>query len=147
MKPRHHINKTGISRRQQLGQSMVEYTIVISLGILTMSSTPMRDAVASLMDTIHQNYEGYSFAISLSDYPDYVSASDYWDELDLQGVNDDMKDVLTDQIKQVSTPRTSAKYTTAVEKYQTSSPDSLSGYVAKSKITSEARTLNNLSIP
>ena len=146
MKQRHHLNKTGISRRQQLGQSMVEYTIVISLGILTISSAPMRDFVDGLMATIHQNYAGYSFALSLSDYPDDMTASDYWDRLDGQAVNDDMKDVLTDQIKQDST-RTSAKNTTAVEKYHTSSPDSLSGYVVKSKITSEARTLKNLSIP
>ncbi len=147
MKQRHYMNKTFKNRRQQLGQSMVEYTIVIAFGILTMSSAPMRDAVASLLDTIRQNYEGYSFALSLSDYPDYETASDYWDKLDLQGVNDDMKDVLTDQIKQDST-RTSTEYTTAVEKYRTSSPDSLSGQQAvKSRIPGEAGTLKNLSIP
>ena len=146
MKQRHHLNKTGISRRRQLGQSMVEYAIVISLGILTISSAPMRDFVDGLMATIHQNYAGYSFALSLSDYPDYADVDLYWNGLVTQNVNDDMKDVLTDQIKQDST-RTSAKYTTTVEKYQTSSPDSLSGYVVKSKITSEASTLKNLSIP
>ena len=140
MTQRHLLNKSGISRRQQFGQSMVEYTIVIAFGILTMSSAPMRDAVASLMETIRQNYAGYSFAISISDYPDDVSASDYWDMLDLQGVNDDMKGVLTDQIKQDST-RTSAKYTTAVEKYQTTSPDSLSGQQPRSDIPNEAGAL------
>ena len=147
MKQRYHLNKTGISKRQQFGQSMVEYTIVISLGILTMSSAPMKDAVASLMDTIRQNYAGYSFALSLSDYPDSDTASNYWDMLDTQAVNNNMKNVLTDKTKLFSN-RTSARYTTAVEYYQTSSPDSLSGQQAvKSRIPAEAGTLKNLSIP
>lgn len=147
MKQRHHINKTFKNRRQQFGQSMVEYTIVISLGILTMSSAPMRKAVESLMDTISQNYEGYSFAISISDYPDSDDASDYWDMLGNQGVNDDMRHVLTDK-KELFPNRNSINYTTAVEKYQTSSPDTLSGQQpVKSRIPSEAGTLRNLSIP
>jgi hypothetical protein len=143
------MNKTGKNRRQQLGQSMVEYTIVIAFGILTMSRAPMKDAVASLLDTIRQNYAGYSFALSLSDYPDSDTASNYWDMLDGPefNVNDDMKDVLTDKTKQFSN-RTSARYTTAVAYYQTSSPDSLSGQQAvKSRIPDEARILKNLSIP
>ncbi len=146
MKQRHHLNKSGIDRRQQFGQSMVEYTVVIAFGILTLSTDLVQDEVDLLMATIHQNYAGYSFALSLSDYPDDMTASDYWDRLDGQAVNDDMKDVLTDQIKQDST-RTSAKNTTAVEKYQTYTPDSFSGYVVQSKITSEAGTLKSLSIP
>lgn len=147
MKQRHHLNKTGICRRQQLGQSMVEYAIVISLGILTISSAPMRDFVDGLMATIHQNYAGYSFALSLSDYPDDVTVSAYWTMLDGQAVNEDMRHVLTDKSQKGIGPRTSVQFTTAVEKYQTSSPVSLSGYVVKSKITSEAGTLKNLSIP
>jgi len=142
MKARHHINKTGLSMRRQLGQSMVEYTVVIMFGILTLSSSPMRDAVATLMDSIRQNYEGYSFALSLSDYPDSDTAQNYWDMLDNQSVNDDMKHVLTDKIKQDST-RTSTKYTTSVEKYSTSSPEP----TAQSTILNEAGNLKNLSIP
>ena len=142
MKQRHHLNKTGISRRQQFGQSMVEYTIVISLGILAISSAPMRDAVDDLMATIRQNYAGYSFAISLSDYPDYDSASDYWGALNSQEVNKDMKNVLTDQIRTDST-RKSTKYMTAIKKYHTGSPDSLSGQQPKSKIPGEAGDLKN----
>ena len=61
-----------------MGQSMVEYTVVIMFGILTMSSAPMRVAVDSLMETIRQNYAGYSFAISLSDYPDYADVNTYY---------------------------------------------------------------------
>jgi hypothetical protein len=141
MKQRHHMNKTGISRRQQLGQSMVEYTIVIAFGILTMSSTPMKNAVASLMATISQNYEGYSFAISISDYPDSDSASDYWDMLEDQSVNKDMRHVLTDKIYKGIGRRRSEEYTTAVEYYRTSPP------AVRSTILNEAGNLRNLSIP
>ena len=141
MKAKQHLKNTGISRRKQFGQSMVEYTVVIAFGILTLSTDLVQDEVDLLMATIHQNYAGYSFALSISDYPDYDSASEYWLELDGKEVNDDMKDVLTDKIKQDNT-RTSAKYTTAVEYYQTSSP-----VAVKSTILSGAGNLNNLSIP
>jgi len=53
-----------------------------------------------------------------------------------------MKHLLTDKIKQDST-RTSAKYTAAVEKYSTSSPEPS----AQSTILNEAGKLGNLSIP
>lgn len=142
MKQRHHLNKTGISRRQQLGQSMVEYAIVISLGILTISSAPMRDFVDGLMATIHQNYAGYSFALSLSDYPDYADVDLYWNGLVTQNVNEDMRHALTDKFKKGIGPRTSVQYTTAVEYYQTSSP-----VAVKSTILSEAGNLKSMSIP
>jgi len=139
MKQRHHLNKTGISRRQQFGQSMVEYTVVIAFGILTLSTGLMTGVVDDLMATIHRNYAGYSFAISLSDYPDSDTASNYRGMLLGQNVNNDMKDVLTDGNRN----RTSVQYTTAVEKYQTGSPDSLSGQQPKSKIPGEAGDLKN----
>ena len=142
MKTRPYFKKTGKTRRQQLGQSMIEYTIVISFGILTLSSTPMKDAIAKLMETVRQNYTGYSFAISLSDYPDSDSANNYWDMLDNQNVNDEMKHILTDQIKKDNT-RNSTRYASAVEKYSTSSPEPS----AQSTILNEAGRLKNLSIP
>jgi len=141
MKKRHHLNKSGKDRRLQFGQSMVEYTVVIAFGILTLSTDLVQDEVDLLMAAMHQNYAGYSFALSISDYPDYDSASEYWGELNDKEVNDDMKDVLTDKIKQDST-RNSAKYTTAVEYYQTSSPVDV-----QPTILSEAGDLKNLSIP
>ena len=141
MKAKQHLKNTGISRRKQFGQSMVEYTVVIAFGILTLNTDLVQDEVDRLMATIHQNYEGYSFAISISDYPDDITASDYWSRLDGQTVNDDMKDVLTDKTKQFSN-RDSTKYTTAIEYYQTSSP-----VAVKSTILSGAGNLNNLSIP
>ena len=142
MKAKQHLNKTGRTRRQQLGQSMVEYTVVIVFGILVLSGSPKTsDVVASLMDTINRNYKGYSFALSISDYPDYETASEYWGKLGGQGVNEDMKDVLTDNINTAST-RDSTKYTTAIEKYSTSPPVS-----PESTVLTKGGELKNLSIP
>lgn len=142
MKHRHHLNKTGISRRQQFGQSMVEYTIVIAFGILTLHTDLARDFVDGLMATIHQNYKGYSFALSLSDYPDYADVDLYWNGLVTQNVNEDMRHVLTDKFKKGIGPRTSVQYTTVVEYYQTSSP-----VAVESTILGEAGNLKSLSIP
>jgi len=141
MKQRHHLNKSGKDRRLQFGQSMVEYTVVVAFGVLTLSTDLVQDEIDVLMATIHQNYAGYSFALSISDYPDYDSASEYWGELDAKEVNDDMKDVLTDKTKLFSN-RNSANYTTAVEYYQTSTP-----VAVKSTILTEAGDLKSLSIP
>ncbi len=142
MKHRHHLNKTGISRRQQFGQSMVEYTVVVAFGILTLSTDLVQDEVDLLMATIHQNYKGYSFALSLSDYPDSVDADAYWTMLDGQAVNEDMRHVLTDKSQKGIGPRTSVQYTTAIEYYQTSTP-----VAVQSTIISEAGKLQSLSIP
>lgn len=65
---------TGLSRisriRSQLGQSMIEYTIVVGFGVLTLTTGPMQDVLLHLMDVIHNNYQGYSYAVAVSDYPD-----------------------------------------------------------------------------
>ena len=142
MKQRHHLNNSGRDRRQQFGQSMVEYTVVIAFGILTLSTDLVQDEVDLLMATIHQNYAGYSFALSLSDYPDDVTVSDYWAMLDGQAVNEDMRHVLTDKSQKGIGPRTSVQYTTAIEYYQTSTP-----VAVESTILNEAGNLQSLSIP
>ncbi len=56
--------------RQQIGQSMIEYTIVLAFGVLTLTTGPMQDVIATLTQRIQDHYTGYSYAVSLSDYPD-----------------------------------------------------------------------------
>jgi hypothetical protein len=56
---------------RQLGQSMIEYTVVVTFGVLTLTTGPMRDVIVDdLIPAVRNNYEGYSYAVSLSDYPD-----------------------------------------------------------------------------
>jgi len=78
------------SRRSQLGQSMIEYCVVVSFGVLTLSTGPISDLVfTQLPNTIRNNFEGYSYAISLSDTPDHTNSADLEAMLILQGVPDE----------------------------------------------------------
>jgi len=85
------------SVRYQLGQSMIEYTVVIVFGILTLTSDPMKGAVNDLLISIHNNYDGYSYAIAFSDIPDSDTHQDYVTLLDgMQNVPLELKRQLTD---------------------------------------------------
>jgi hypothetical protein len=57
-------------RFRQLGQSMVEYTVVTVFGVLVLTTGPGRGVIDDLTNAIRNNYEGYTYAVSLSDYPD-----------------------------------------------------------------------------
>lgn len=55
---------------RQLGQSMVEYTVVSVFGVLVLTTGPGRGVIEDLTNAVRNNYEGYTYAVSLSDYPD-----------------------------------------------------------------------------
>ena len=57
-------------RRRQFGQGMVEYTIVTSLGILVLLG-PGADVISWTMSVIKNNFQGYSYAMSLSQWPEF----------------------------------------------------------------------------
>jgi hypothetical protein len=61
-----------MSRRykRQAGQGMVEYTIVTSLGILVLLG-PGTDVIQYTLRSIQDNYQGYSYAMSLSQWPEF----------------------------------------------------------------------------
>jgi len=56
--------------KRQRGQGMVEYTIVTSLGILVLLG-PGADVINWTMAAIKDNYQGYSYAMSLSQWPEF----------------------------------------------------------------------------
>ncbi|MFQ5658867.1 MAG: hypothetical protein ACE5GZ_00465 [Gammaproteobacteria bacterium] len=70
----------------QIGQSMVEYTIVLVFGVLALTTGPSGDVMQDLLKVIKQNYEGYSYGISLSELPDFDSATEYKNALKQHGV-------------------------------------------------------------
>jgi hypothetical protein len=49
---------------------MVEYTVVTVFGILVLTTGPGGNVVMDLTRAIRNNYDGYSYAVSLADYPD-----------------------------------------------------------------------------
>jgi hypothetical protein len=56
--------------RSQLGQSMVEYTIVTALGTLVLLG-PGTDVIRLTLRAIQNNFSGYSYAMSLSHWPEF----------------------------------------------------------------------------
>ena len=68
---------------------MIEYCVVVTFGVLTLTTGPMNDLIFQLGTTIRNNFEGYSYAISLSDTPDDANSADLKAMLILQGVPDD----------------------------------------------------------
>jgi hypothetical protein len=80
--------------RRQLGQSMVEYTVVLVFGVLALTTGPSGDVIQELLGAIKENYRGYSFAMSMSEPPDYDSAAQYAVTLQAQGLDQDEIDRL-----------------------------------------------------
>ena len=62
---------------RQSGQSMVEYTIVLVFGVMVLTSGPAGDVILDLLATLNNRYEGYSYAVSMSDLPQYDTINDY----------------------------------------------------------------------
>ncbi|OGT79172.1 MAG: hypothetical protein A3H91_09695 [Gammaproteobacteria bacterium RIFCSPLOWO2_02_FULL_61_13] len=79
---------------RQAGQSMVEYTVVLVFGVLALTTGPSGDVIQELLDVIKENYKGYSYALSLSEAPDFDSAADYALALEAEGLDQDQIDRL-----------------------------------------------------
>ncbi len=73
---------------------MVEYTVVLVFGVLALTTGPSGDVIEELLDVIKENYKGYSYALSLSEAPDYDSAAEYVLVLQAQGLEQDEIDRL-----------------------------------------------------
>ncbi len=62
------IPRTPIRRTQQ-GQSIVEYTVILAFGFLVLIAGD--DILQATLEALHNNYKGYSYAVSVADIPDY----------------------------------------------------------------------------
>jgi len=100
----------------QRGQAFVEYIVVVIFGILVMGALAggtrpaacdaagagdtgagtLTEWVGCLTDVVRRNYDGYSYAISMSDYPDTDSGIRYEELLVAQGVPQERIDYLVD---------------------------------------------------
>ena len=86
--------RTGYVR--QKGQAMIEYTVVTVFGILVLTTGPGRGVIEELENAVRNNYDGFSYAVSLSDYPDkedYISLISMYND---QGMPSDRREYLTD---------------------------------------------------
>lgn len=66
---------------------MVEYTVVLVFGVLALTTGPSGDVIRQLLDVIKENYKGYSYAMSLSEAPDYDSAAELVLVLQAEGLD------------------------------------------------------------
>jgi len=81
---------------RQKGQAMIEYTVVSVFGILVLTTGPGRGVIGDLEDAIRNNYDGFSYAVSLSDFPDKNDIDDLTDMYEAQGLPDDRVAYLAD---------------------------------------------------
>ena len=59
----------------QRGQAMTEYTVILAFGLMVLLG-PGIDVLKEMANVLRRNYEGYSYAISLSPLPDYGTGVD-----------------------------------------------------------------------
>ena len=85
----------------QTGQSMVEYTVVSVFGVLVLTTGLGGDYIIQLTDAVRDNYDGYSYAVSLSDYPDKEDYNDLRDMYEEQGMPSEQREYLTDNPNQM----------------------------------------------
>ena len=73
----------------------MEYTVISSILVLALLVVD-GDIIVKLNNAIKQNYDGYSYAVSLSEYPDKKKISDLIDMYDGQNMPQEQRDYLTD---------------------------------------------------
>jgi len=81
---------------RQKGQAMIEYTVVSVFGILVLTTGPGRDVILDLTNAVRDNYDGYSYAVSLSDYPDKENYIELISMYNDQGMPSERREYLTD---------------------------------------------------
>ena len=94
--PKNLIQKRLAGCLRQKGQSMIEYTVVSVFGILVLTTGPGGDVVLDLTNAVRNNYDGYSYAVSLSDYPDKESYDELIEMYNEQAMPSERREYLTD---------------------------------------------------
>ena len=63
--------------RTQIGQAMAEYVVVLAFGVMMLTMGPGGDVLLDLLGVMNDNYQGYSYATSLSTIPDQDNLAEY----------------------------------------------------------------------
>jgi hypothetical protein len=63
--------------RSQIGQAMAEYVVVLAFGVMMLTMGPGGDVLLDLLGVVNDNYQGYSYATSLSTIPDHDNLAEY----------------------------------------------------------------------
>jgi hypothetical protein len=89
--------------RRQLGQSMTEYAVVLVFGVMVITTGPGGDMSLQLLQVMKDNYEGYSYGLSLSEAPDYDDVATYDAALVTAGYTQEERDKLAVESSDVFT--------------------------------------------
>ena len=81
------------TKQSQYGQAMTEYTVILAFGLMVLLG-PGIDVLKEMANVLRRNYEGYSYAISLSPLPDYGSGVEMRDAM----VSDEIDQATIDQL-------------------------------------------------
>ena len=85
----------------QTGQSIVEYTVVSVFGILVLMTGSGGNVIIELTNAVRSNYDAFSYAVSLSDYPDkenYIELISMYNDQDMPS---EQREYLTDNPNQL----------------------------------------------
>ena len=63
--------------KSQRGQGMTEYAVVLMFGVMVLTMGPAGDIFLDLLAVFHDNYQGYSYAASLSELPQFDNLGEY----------------------------------------------------------------------
>ncbi len=96
-------------KSKQLGQSMIEYTIVVGLGVMALTAAMSSggseqnaafpdnySAKEALWQRFRDHYTGYSYAISLSEYPDETNLTQIGTMYTNHGLPQELIDYMND---------------------------------------------------
>ncbi|MEQ8938467.1 MAG: hypothetical protein RLT30_07165 [Gammaproteobacteria bacterium] len=72
-----------VLKRTQQGQGMVEFVVVLVFGVMVLSIGPGGDVLLDLLAMLNDKYQGYSYAVSLSDLPSHDSLGAYLIDADV----------------------------------------------------------------
>ncbi len=63
--------------KKQQGQGMVEFIVVLVFGVMVLTIGPGGDVLLDLLAMLNDKYQGYSYAVSLSELPSHDSLGAY----------------------------------------------------------------------
>ena len=71
------MTKNNKNIKPQKGQAMAEYIVVLAFGVMVLTMGPGGDILLDLLGVMNDNYQGYSYATSLSTIPDHDNLGEY----------------------------------------------------------------------
>ena len=96
MTRRQHFKHSTAVRRPR-GQAMVEYTVILAFGLMMLLG-PGGDVLRDLADVMHNNYRGYTYALSMSPLPDFDTGTELREYVEGLGLDPELDEQTLDRL-------------------------------------------------